>query len=275
LIGKTVNLLSGKGAAGLILTGLVFALALAGPMLSPHDPLRTDLFQRLQAPSWTYPLGTDALGRCLLSRVLWGARISLGTGLLALGLALGIGVFIGLLSVLSGKWLDGPVKGLMDMALAFPGMILALMMIGIFGPSVFSLIFGLAAAGWAWWARLSRSLVKSALAKEFVLGGRMAGVRGLRLIVHYLFPQIWPQVLIAASLRAGWTILMVAGLGFLGLGSQPPTPEWGAMLQESRLYLVRAPWLMIAPGLAITLTVLALNLLSEGLRDTLQSGNMG
>jgi ABC-type dipeptide/oligopeptide/nickel transport system permease subunit len=275
LIKKNIPSLSPKGTVGLILTGLLLSLALIGPLLAPHDPIQTNLFQRLQAPSWTYPLGTDALGRCLLSRVIWGARVSLGTGILILGLALSVGVFMGMMSVLSGKWLDGPVKGLMDITLAFPGMILALMMIGIFGPSLYSLIIGLAAAGWAWWARFIRALVLTALTREFILGGRMVGVRGFRLIVHYLFPQIWPQLLIAASLRTGWTILLVAGLGFLGLGSQQPTPEWGTMLQESRLYLVRAPWLMLAPGGAITLTILALTLLSEGLRDRLQPGSKG
>jgi peptide/nickel transport system permease protein len=264
-----------KGFVGLILMGLILGLAFFGPVLSSHDPTQTDLFHRLEAPSRAFPLGTDALGRCQLSRLLWGARLSLGTGFIALSLALGTGMFIGLVSVLSGKWLEAVVKGLMDVTLAFPGLLLALLMIGILGPSLTSLVIGLGAAGWAWWARFSRSLVRSALTREFVLGGRMAGVRGLRLIFFYLFPQVWPQILVAVSLRAGWTILLVAGLGFLGLGSQPPAPEWGTMLQESRLYLVRAPWLMVGPGGAITLTVLALNLLSEGLRDWLAEGGRG
>lgn len=262
--------LSRTGFAGLILTVLLCATALGGPFLAPHDPVKTDLTHRLQPPDRDYFLGTDALGRCVLSRLLWGTRLSLGIGLLALSLAWGSGIILGLFSVLAGRRLQTPIKVLIDTALAFPGLVLALMMAGVLGPSASSLIIGLAISGWAWWSRLVRALLLTAQAREFVLSGRLAGVRGMRLFYYYLWPQIWPPLLIAASLRTGWIILAVSGLSYLGLGAQPPAPEWGIMLKESRLYLTRAPWLMVAPGAAITLTVLSFILLAEGLRHTFQ-----
>ncbi len=179
-------------------------------------------------------------------------------------------MILGLVSVLSGRGFQALIKVLIDTALAFPGLVLALLMTGVLGPSGSSLVIGLVLSGWAWWARLSRSLLLTAQGREFVLSGRLVGVKGRRLFYYYLFPQIWPPLLIAASLRTGWTILAVSGLSYLGLGAQPPAPEWGIMLQESRLYLTRAPWLMVAPGAAITLTVLSFILLAEGLRATFQ-----
>jgi len=223
----------------------------------------------LQPPGLYYPLGTDSLGRCVLSRLLYGARTSLGGSLLASTLALGIGVLLGLGSALGNRRLRGPLKGLIDIFLAFPGLVLALVIIGVLGPSWGSLILGLAASGWAWYGRLIRSLVLTAEGKEFVRGGRALGVGGLRLLRRYLLPLLGPPLLVTVSLRLGWMVLGLAGLSYLGLGPQPPNPEWGAMLQESRIYFLRAPWLMIAPGLALTLTVLGFNLLAEGLRDAL------
>lgn len=256
--------------AGLILTALLCATALGGPFFTPHDPFKTDLTHRLQPPGPDFLLGTDALGRCVLSRLLWGTRLSLGIGLLALALAWGSGMILGLVSVLSGRGVDTLLKILIDTALAFPGLALALLMTGVLGPSGSSLVIGLVLSGWSWWARLSRSLFLTAQGREFVLSGRLVGVKGMRLFYYYLLPQIWPPLLIAASLRTGWTILAVSGLSYLGLGAQPPAPEWGIMLQESRLYLARAPWLMVAPGAAITLTVLSFIILAEGLRATFQ-----
>ncbi len=255
---------------GIFLMGVLILTTIFGPLVAPRDPLRTDLDNRLQAPGMTYPLGTDSLGRCVLSRILCGARTSLGGSLAASFLALGVGTLFGLGSALGARRVHGIVlNGLIDVFLAFPGLILALVIIGVFGPSLNSLILGLAASGWAWYGRLIRSLVLSAEGKEFVRGGRALGVRGGRLLGRYLLPLLGPPLLVAVSLRLGWMVLGMAGLSFLGLGPQPPHPEWGVMLQESRIYLLRAPWLMIAPGLALSLTVLGFNLLAEGLRDTL------
>lgn len=218
---------NGKALTGISLFLFLFAMVWFGPIIFPTDPIKSDLAARFKPPSWDHPLGTDALGRCLWARILWGGRVSLGSGVLALFLALSFGVLMATVSVAPSPLGQGLVKGIMDMTLALPGMVWALLMLGITGPSIIGLILGLAAAGWAWWARFCRSLIITALAREFVLGGRMAGVRGWRLWARYVFPQIWPQILTAASLRLGWTILLASALGFLGLGAQPPTPEWG------------------------------------------------
>ncbi|MGD8563847.1 MAG: ABC transporter permease, partial [Desulfarculaceae bacterium] len=146
----------------------------------------------------------------------------------------------------------------------------ALVLVGAMGPSVPSLVLGIVGSVWPWWGRLVRGLVLGAKQSDFVMGGRVVGVEGFRLVWHYILPQIVPPLLVAASLKTAWIILATAGLGYLGLSVQPPTPEWGAMLQESRMYLTKAPWLMLAPGAAVTAVVLSFNLLAEGLRDSLQ-----
>lgn len=255
---------------GCCLLFLLLLTGLAAPWLAPNDPLRTNLSHRLEAPSLSYPLGTDHLGRCVLSRLIFGARISLGAGLAASLLSLAIGLLAGIAGGLGNRWLETPLRGVLDIALAFPGLLLALVLVGAMGSSVLSLVLGIAGSVWPWWGRLVRGLVLGANQSEFVMGGRVVGVQGFRLVRHYILPQIVPPLLVAASLKTAWIILATAGLGYLGLGVQPPTPEWGSMLQESRMYLTRAPWLMLAPGAAVTVAVLGFNLLAEGMRDTLQ-----
>ncbi len=260
----------GKSAkTGAAMLALMALLAMLGPLISPHDPLRTNLSHRLEAPSLEYPLGTDRLGRCQASRLLVGARYSLGAAMAASALALVAGACLGLLAGMSGPRTESLTMRLVDMALAFPGLILALVITGVMGPSLWSVCLGAAAAGWAWWARFVRGLTASARSRGFVRAGRVVGVRGPALLRRYILPQLTPPVLVAASLKTGWMIIAISGLSYLGLGAQPPTPEWGAMLQESRLYMTRAPWLMLAPGLAVSLTVLACNMLAEGLRDAM------
>ncbi len=254
----------GWGGA-LLLTML--AAALLAPWLAPHDPLATDLARRLQEPSWHYPLGTDQLGRCVFSRLLWGGRLSLGAALAASLLALTWGACLGLAAGLGGRRADACINLFIDAALALPGLMLALVLTGMLGPSLPSLVLGLAGASWAWWARLIRGLAQTAAHKEYVLAGRAVGVRGTRLLAGYIFPQLREPVLAAAALKTGWIILAISGLSYLGLGAQPPAPEWGGMLQESRMYLTQAPWMMLAPGAAITLTVAACTLLGEGLQQ--------
>jgi len=248
-----------------IMLGLVLA-AVTAPWVAPHDPLAADPALRLQPPNSSFPLGTDQVGRCVLSRVLWGARMSLGTAALTSALAMLVGAAVGLLSVFGGRAVDRVTAIAVDAFLALPGMMLTLVLAGLVGSSVVGIVLGLSAASWAWWARLVRSLALTARQQEYVLGARVVGVRGFRLLLRYILPQLRQPLLAAAALRAGWVVIAVSALGFLGLGIQPPTPEWGAMLQESRLHMTSAPWLMIAPGLAITVTVLACNLVAEGLQ---------
>lgn len=251
--------------AGILLLILIVTTAVLAPWLAPRNPLATDLAHRLIPPSMAHPLGTDQLGRCVLSRVMVGARISMGGALTASFLSLFIGVGLGMPAALGGPWLKVLLTALIDMALALPGLIIALVFAGLLGASMQSLIAGLVLATWAWWARLVRGLAISAQEKEFVLAARVAGVRGLRLLVRYILPQLKEPILAAAALKTGRIILAFSGLSYLGLGPAPPAPEWGSMLQEAGIYMTRAPWLMLAPGTAVTLTVLALNLLGEGL----------
>lgn len=252
-------------AGGLILGGLALA-ALLAPWLAPRDPLAVDLGQRLLPPAWGYPLGTDHLGRCQFSRLVWGGRISLWLGLLASVLAWGLGVAWGLAAGLAGRRLDWLLARLIDVGLAFPGLLLALVLVGMLGSAPWVLVAALACAGWPWWARLTRQQVRVARGKEFVLGGRATGVRGWRLLRRYIMPQVWPPLVVAFALKTGWMIAALSGLGYLGLSVPAPEPEWGAMLNQARLYLSRAPWLMLAPGAAVFLTVLGCNMLAEGLR---------
>ncbi|MCA1906227.1 MAG: ABC transporter permease subunit [Desulfarculus sp.] len=256
-------------AGGLILAGLVLA-ALAAPWLAPHDPLALDLGQRLLPPAWDHPLGTDHLGRCQLSRLIWGGRVSLILGILASALSWGMGLVGGVAAGLAGRRLDWPLARIIDVGLAFPGLLLALVLVGTLGANPWALVLALAGAGWPWWARLTRSLVRAARGQPFVLGGRAAGVGGWRMLRRYILPQIWPALAVAAAMKTGWMIVAISGLGYLGLSVPAPEPEWGAMLNQARLYLTRAPWLMLSPGAAIFSTVLGCNLLAEGLRQRWQ-----
>lgn len=261
--------------SGCLILALLFLSGLLAPLLSQHNPLQVDLVQRLKPPDKVYLLGTDHLGRCVFSRLLFGARLSLSAALCATGLSLFLGMAAGIGFGLAGPHLNMPLRGVLDIALAFPSLLLALVLSGIVGPSQTSLIFGVALAGCAWWTRFIRDQIRDAMTREFVLAGRVVGVRGSRMVIHYLFPQILPPVLTAASLKTGWSIMAIAALGYLGMGVQPPAPEWGAMLQESRLYMVRAPWLLLGPGISVTMTVLGFNLLAEGLRDAFQVKEVG
>jgi ABC-type dipeptide/oligopeptide/nickel transport system permease subunit len=169
-------------------------------------------------------------------------------------------------AALGRRWLRTLVTALIDMALALPGLILALVFAGLIGASMKSLVIGLVMASWPWWARWIRGMALSAWEKEFVMAGRVAGIRDGRLITHYILPQLAEPILTAATLKTGWIILAFAGLSYLGLGPPPPQPEWGTMMREANIYMTSAPWLMLAPGAAVTLTVLALNLMGEGMK---------
>ena len=180
-------------------------------------------------------------------------------------LALLIGAGLGMAVAMGNPWIKVFLTAFIDMALALPGLILALVVAGLLGASMQSLVIGLVLANWPWWARLIRAMTLSAWEKEFVLAGRVAGVRGITLLIRYILPQLKGPVLAAAALKTGWIILAFSGLGYLGLGPPPPASEWGSMLQEAGIYMTQAPWMMIAPGLCITLAVLSLHLLGEGL----------
>jgi len=258
----------------LALTGLVlvtvFALAaLLAPLLAPHDPLAIDPLNRLAGSGRAHPLGTDQLGRDTLSRILFGARWSLGSAAAATLIVITVGVFVGMLAGYYGGRVDSLLMWLVNVLLAFPSLILYLAIVGTLGPGLKNVMIALVTLGWASYARVVRGLVLSMRERGFVRASRLLGAGDARLMFRHILPNVVPPVVILASLQMGGLILGLAALGFFGLGVQPPTPEWGTMVNESRLFLQTAPALMIWPGIAISLTVIGFNLLGDGLRDVL------
>jgi peptide/nickel transport system permease protein len=255
--------------AGLALVSLLFLAALAAPLLAPHDPTAVDALRRLEGPSLEHPLGTDHLGRDLLSRLLYGSRWSLGTVGVAASLILSIGVTVGAIAGYYGGFIDDLLMRVVDVLLAFPGLILALAVAGMLGPGIENVMIGLVSVWWASYARIVRGMVLGLRERPFVEAARGLGYGDLRIIFRHILPNVLPPVVVLATLEMGELILVIAALNFLGLGAQPPTPEWGAMINDGRAFLLTAPQLMIYPGLAISLAVLGFNLLGDGLRDAL------
>ena len=254
---------------GVIIIFLLVFIAVFAPFIAPRDPVDQDLKKRLSSPSSEYPLGTDHLGRCILSRLIYGARISLPIAMTVIGITFAIGVTIGAISGYLGGVTDEIIMRIVDVLLTFPGLILALAIIAALGPGLFNAGIALVVVGWAGYTRIVRGSVLSVKEKEFVEGIRALGASDFYILVRYILPNVIAPVIPLAMLGIGYVILAVAGLSFLGLGAQPPMPEWGAMLNDGRAFMRSAPHLMIFPGLAIMVTVLAFNLLGDGLRDAL------
>jgi peptide/nickel transport system permease protein len=247
----------------------LIVLSLVGPWLAPNDPLATDFLNILQPPSDQYPFGTDHVGRCILSRLLNGARISLGTTFLMLGLIFILGIIIGTISGITRGLLDTIIMRIADMVLAFPDIVFAIAVAGMLGPGMFNTVLALAIIWWTKYAKLARVLVIDAAAKDYMDAGKMAGASKLKLVTQYLFPNIISPLIVQLALDIGNMMLALAGLSFLGLGVQPPTPELGNMLSEGREYMQTAPWLLLYPGLAIFTIVVVFNLLGDTVRDYL------
>ncbi|MPZ66455.1 MAG: ABC transporter permease subunit [Pseudonocardiaceae bacterium] len=254
-------------ATGLALVTLLVLGAVLAPLLSPHDPGAVDAIDRLAGSSWEHPLGTDELGRDMLSRLLYGARWSLGIAALATVVVMVIGVLIGVVAGFYGGVVDNLVMRIVDVLLALPNLVLYLAIVGTLGPGVENVFLALIAISWASYARVVRGLVLSVRERTFVRASLSLGAGDGRLMLRHILPNVVAPVIVLASLQAGGMILALAALGFFGLGAQPPTPEWGTMINQSRLFLQSAPTLMIYPGLAISLAVLGLNLLGDGIRD--------
>ncbi len=247
---------------------LLVLLALAAPLLA-GDPLAQSLSERLQAPSASHLFGTDQLGRDVLSRTLYGARISLALGFLVVALSVTVGSLVGLAAGLLGGGWDDLLMRLTDIFLAFPALILAMAISAALGPSLTNVMIAVAAVSWPAYARLLRAQVLAVKHVEFVDAARALGAPAWRLALRHLLPNSVTPLLVQGSFDVGAAILTAAGLGFIGFGAQPPTPEWGAMVSETRNFITEAPWASAAPALAILLTVLAFNLLGDGLRDVL------
>ena len=266
---RPVILRSPLTVAGLALM-LFFALSgLLAPVIAPADPLDQDLSFRLKPPSPAHWLGTDQLGRDVLSRILFGTRISLTIGLVVVGSAGTFGTLVGLVAGYRRGLVDEALMRVTDVFLAFPALILAMAIAGALGPSLNNAMIAIAVVTWPVYARLARGQVLSLREREFVEAARALGASPGRIIWRHLLPNSLAPILVQASFDMGGAILSAAGLSFIGFGAQPPTPEWGVMISEGRKFISTQPWLSLFPGLAILLTVTAFNFIGDGLRDTL------
>ncbi|REJ35134.1 MAG: peptide ABC transporter permease [Bacillota bacterium] len=254
---------------------LVIIMGLFAPWIAPHDPTLPNFRNRFAPPawmeggSWEHPLGTDQLGRDMLSRIIWGARASLKVGAVVISFATVVGIFMGLVSGYYGGWVDVVIQRLSDILLAFPYLVLAIALMGVMGPGFGNLILALVYKEWVTPSRIVRGEVLAAKNVEYVEAARAVGARDRHIMWREILPNTFSSVIVVATLRVAWVILMEASLSFLGLGVQPPEPAWGSMIAQGREYIFSSWWLATFPGIAILLTVLGINLLGEGLRDAL------
>jgi len=259
-----------RGAVvGLVILTVLASMAVAAPWLSPRDPIKTAPREALQAPGARFLLGSDQFGRDVASRALHGARLSLTVGLIAVAIAIGLGTPVGLLSGYYGGRVDGFVMRVIDVLLAFPGILLALAIVSVLSPGLNNVMLAVGLSAVPNYARLVRASTLSAREQLYVEAARALGGRDLSIVARYILPNVVAPLIVTATLGLGTAILSAAALSFLGLGSQPPQPEWGRMLSEGRDYLREAWWISTVPGLGIMMTVLAMNLLGDGLRDVL------
>jgi len=260
---------------GLAVVVVVLLAATLAPLISPFDPLEQDINQRLKEPGWrnaagqAHPLGTDHLGRDILARVIFGSRIALVVGLSAVLISGVLGMMIGLVAGYFGGAVDDFFMRLADIQLAFPFILLAIAVIGVLGPSLRNIIIVIGVSSWVVYARVVRGEVLSIRERDFVQAAIALGSRDGRILVRHVLPNAFTPWLVVATLDMARVIVIESALSFLGLGVQPPTPTWGGMLADGRVYLSTAWWLATFPGLAILITVLGINLLGDGLRDTL------
>jgi peptide/nickel transport system permease protein len=252
---------------GFLIVFVAIIAAVAGPFLSPYDPSSQELARRLESPSLAHPLGLDELGRDILARLLQGARISLMVGLAVVSVSSTAGMFFGSIAGYFGGWVDDLISRVIDVLMAFPGILLAIALVAVLGPSLLNVVLALSVIGWVGYARLVRGQALRAREFEFVQAARASGASSVRIVLRHVLPTAIPAVVVQATLGMAGAIIAEAALSFLGLGVQPPTPSWGTMLDAGRAHLFDAPHLTIAPGLAIATLVLGFNFLGDGLRD--------
>lgn len=257
------------GAFGLGLLLVLIVVAITAPILAPHDPLVQHSGQELMPPSAAWRLGTDELGRDVLSRIIYGGRISLLVGVVAVSIGAGIGIPAGLLTGYFGGWVDAAAMRILDAMLAFPGILTGIAVVVVLGPGAVNVAVALAIINIPEFSRLTRACVLREREREYVLAGRCLGGRDARIIARHVLPNCLAPILVQTSLSMGFAVLLEASLAFLGLGSQPPQPSWGSMLNDSRSYLREAPWYGVFPGVALALLLVGLNYLSDALRRAL------
>jgi len=252
-----------------ILLIMLVLTAVVGPLLVSYDPLAMDLDSLKQPPGKAHLLGTDSKGRDILSRVVYGSRISLGVGIIASALSLCIGIFFGLIAGYFGRTVDAFFSQVFDIFLAFPSLLLAIGISAVMPPGLISAMLAITLVGWAGFARLVRGITLALKEQTYIEASRALGASPARILYRHILPNALPLILVAGSLRVGGFILLEAALSFLGLGVQPPTPTWGSMISLNRAYINSAPWMVIFPGLAISITVISFNILGDFLRDKL------
>lgn len=262
----SVSWLNVLGAAIVL---VVLLVAVFGSSIAPHDPNRIDLLSVLKPPSWSHPFGTDNLGHDMFSRVLAGARISVEVAVIILTLSVTFGTLLGIASGLLGGLADEVIMRVTDLFLAFPAFILAAAIAATLGPSLNHTVLALAVVFWPWYTRLARGQVLSLREREFVLASRVAGARTPWIATRHVLVNVLPIIVVQVSLDVGYAMLATSALSFLGLGAQPPTPEWGALITDGRSFIQTAWWWPTFPGLALAVTVLGFNLLGDGLRDAI------
>ncbi|HEY1384723.1 MAG TPA: ABC transporter permease [Dongiaceae bacterium] len=265
---------SSAGGAGATILLIFIAMACLAPVLSPYDPIATDWSALRQAPSAAHWMGTDDLGRDVLSRVIWGSRASLLVGVLSVAIAMVIGVPLGLISGYAGGVVDGVLMRITDGLLAIPSLILAIALAAFLGASLLNAMIAIGIAAAPIFIRLTRGQVLVVRGEQYVDAVRTMGFSGLRIVGRHVLPNILPVLLVQATLSMADAIIAEAGLSFLGLGQQPPDPSWGAALDAARSFIVECPWMSIWPGVFICISVFGLNLLGDGLRDALDPRNL-
>jgi peptide/nickel transport system permease protein len=263
------RLRSGQARAGLLIVAIVLLSAIGAPWLLPWDAAAQDLPNRLQGPTWQHWFGLDELGRDILARVLLGARVSLMVGVIVVGVSSIVGMAVGGISGYYGGRIDQLIGRVMDVLMAFPGMLLAIALVAVLGPSLVNVVLALAVIGWVGYARLVRGQVLRAREFEYVTAAKALGAGTPRVLMKHVLPTALPPLLVQATLGMAGAILSEAALSFLGLGVQPPTPSWGTMINGGRVHLLDAPHLTIFPGIFLAIVVLGFNFLGDGLRDAI------
>lgn len=262
------NLIQNRAALfGLIILLILSFIAISADYISPHDPNKIVLEKKLESPSKDHLFGTDQLGRDQLSRVIYGTRTTFQLSIYIVVITASFGVVAGIVAGYYGGLIDEITMRVIDVLLAFPSIILALVLIGALGPGIFNTILAISVVGWLYYARVARASTLSIKEKDYVDGARAMGCSDFYICRKYILPNCLPSIIVLISLNMGSIILTIASLGFLGLGAQPPTAEWGTMLNEGREFLRDFPWLSIAPGFLIMISVLAFNFIGDGLRD--------
>ncbi len=259
---------------GMAIIGAVMLIALSAPVLAQQRPNENGVFkayprERKQTPSLEHPMGTDDLGRDMLSLIIYGSRISIQVGVFAVGFAIIVGATLGAISGYARGITDNVIMRLMDIMLAFPSILLALSIVSVIGPGLFNAMFAVGVVSIPTFARITRATVLGENGKDYVLAARSIGVRSNRILLRHIIPNTLSPIIVTASLGIATAILDAAGLGFLGLGAQPPTPEWGLLLSRNKSHIFTSPWMVVFPGVSIMFLVLGFNLLGDGLRDAL------